>query len=187
QRLDGFLPRDALHVAHRVVEHLAIGHGLAYAHIQRNLRDARHFHGILQTKLLLDLVMQLCAILIVQSGHSQTLIQMSTTSLLDLKIRTFPPSSATRNPTRSPFFVLGLNNATLETAIGISLSTMPPCTGGMAFGLAFWCFLAMLMPSTSTRSSSNTRSTVPRRPLSFPLMTTTSSPFLILFISNFLG
>src|SRR5690606_27520812 len=93
----------------------------------------------------------------------------------------------TRNPTRSPFFVLGLNNATLETAIGISLSTMPPCTGGMAFGLAFWCFLAMLMPSTSTRSSSNTRSTVPRRPLSFPLMTTTSSPFLILFISNFLG
>src|SRR5678816_1866436 len=35
------------------------------------------------------------------------------------------------------------------------------------------------MPSTSTRLSGCTRSTVPRRPLSRPAMTITSSPFLM--------
>src|SRR5690606_4233126 len=63
--------------------------------------------------------------------------------------------------------------------MGISLSTIQPWTP--AFGFGRTCFFAMLMFSTRTRSSSsNTRITLPRRPLSLPAVTTTSSPFLIL-------
>src|SRR5215469_708286 len=64
--------------------------------------------------------------------------------------------------------------------IGISLSTIPPAT--FAFGFGRWCFFAMFTFSTRMRSSSSTLSTDPRRPLSLPAITTTSSPFLILFI-----
>ena len=41
--------------------------------------------------------------------------------------------------------------------------------------------------STTTRSSAVTRTTVPRLPLSLPVRTTTSSPFLILRIANYLN
>src|SRR5262245_58273673 len=54
---------------------------------------------------------------------------------------------------------------------------MPPCTPWPGFGR--WCFFTTLMPSTRTRSSVCTCKTVPRRPLSRPAMTITSSPFLI--------
>src|SRR5574343_1958922 len=62
----------------------------------------------------------------------------------------------------------------------MSLSTMPPATPFMGFGLT--CFLARLTPSTSTCSSPTRRSTEPRLPLSLPLMTTTSSPLRIFSI-----
>src|SRR5690606_37602537 len=64
-------------------------------------------------------------------------------------------------------------------------SMMPP--GLPCSGLPrVWRF-AMFTFSTTTRSrSGSTRSTTPRLPLSFPAMTTTSSPFLIRFITVFL-
>src|SRR5438445_13463622 len=61
---------------------------------------------------------------------------------------------------------------------------MPPVT--LACGFGFWCFLTMLMPSTSSLPVSSTWLTLPRRPLSLPVMTTISSPFLILFMSALL-
>src|SRR5258707_351162 len=58
---------------------------------------------------------------------------------------------------------------------------MPPVVPFMGFGLV--CFLTRLMPSISTRSNSDwVRNTVPRLPLSLPVMTTTSSPLRILFM-----
>src|SRR5574343_781360 len=104
----------------------------------------------------------------------------STTSPLDLNTRTLRPSSSSLKPTRSAFWVALLNSATFETWIGISFSRMPPVMPLIGFGLA--CFLTMAIPSTTTWSDSSTRSTVPRLPLSLPVMTTTSSPLRILFI-----
>src|SRR5882672_1382209 len=54
---------------------------------------------------------------------------------------------------------------------------MPPVWPFIGFGR--WCFLTLLMPSTTTCSASTRRSTVPRLPLSRPVMTMTSSPFFM--------
>src|SRR5690625_2281347 len=80
-------------------------------------------------------------------------------------------------PTRSPLPVSGLNNATLEMWIGMVLSMMPPWIP--AIGLPLLCFLTTLMPSTLTRSAPTRASTTPRRPLSRPASTMTSSPLRI--------
>src|SRR5574337_596787 len=106
--------------------------------------------------------------------------QTSTTSLLERKMRTLRPFSRVRTPTRSPFLVTGLNNITREMWIGISRSTMPPVTPALGFGR--WCFLAMFRFSTITRLPSITLRMAPRRPLSLPAITMTSSPFLILLM-----
>src|SRR5512135_241133 len=84
-------------------------------------------------------------------------------------------------PTRSAFCVCGLSRATLETWIGISFSRMPPGWFLSGFGLA--CFFTLLMPSTTTRSSSTRRKTAPRLPLSLPASTMTLSPLRILFMT----
>src|ERR1017187_5044877 len=78
---------------------------------------------------------------------------------------------------RSAFCVCGLKSATLEMSIGMSMSTMPPVWPFI--GLGFWCFFARLTPSTSRCLSSTRRSTVPRLPLSLPVVTITSSPLRI--------
>src|ERR1019366_3332021 len=59
----------------------------------------------------------------------------------------------------------------------MSMSTMPLFLPFI--GLGFWCFFARLMPSTSRCLSSTRRSTVPRLPLSLPVVTITSSPLRI--------
>src|SRR5690606_2269779 len=59
---------------------------------------------------------------------------------------------------------------------------MPPAIPRAGFG--FMCFLTMFTFCTITLSmSGSTRTTWPRRPLSLPAMTITSSPFLILRIT----
>src|SRR6185369_15353294 len=63
----------------------------------------------------------------------------------------------------------------------MSLSTMPPATPLTGFGLT--CFLARLTPSTITCSSPTRRTTVPRLPLSLPVITTISSPLRIFSIT----
>src|SRR5689334_15481743 len=109
----------------------------------------------------------------------------STTSPFDLNTRTFlraAPSPITLKPTRSPFLVAGFHSARLDASSGISFSMMPPATP--AFGFGFWCFLTTLMPSTSTLPAGSTALTVPWRPLSLPVVTTTSSPLRILFMAS---
>src|SRR5690606_32904903 len=64
--------------------------------------------------------------------------------------------------------------------MGMVLSTMPPCVPAM--GLPFTCFLTTLMPSTRTWSASTRWITVPRRFLSRPVNTMTSSPLRIFSI-----
>src|SRR3569833_815448 len=59
---------------------------------------------------------------------------------------------------------------------------MPP--GVPRLGLPLVWRLIMLMFCTTTRSSSRTVNTVPRLPLSLPVITMTSSPFLILRIAR---
>jgi len=107
---------------------------------------------------------------------------MSTTSSVDLKYRTFRPSSIVLMPIRSPFPVIGLNNATFDTWTDASLSMMPPDVPFCGFGLV--CRFTTLMPSTTTlpRSASTSR-TLPRWPRFRPARTTTSSPFLILLVA----
>src|SRR3546814_7666021 len=51
-------------------------------------------------------------------------------------------------------------------------------------GLALTCFLTTLTPSTRTWSASTRASTVPRRFLSRPVRTMTSSPLRMLFIEG---
>src|SRR5690554_485232 len=85
-------------------------------------------------------------------------------------------------PTRSPLPVAGLYSATLEMWMGMVLSMMPP--GVPAMGLPLTCFLTTLMPSTSTWSVPTRPSTVPRRFLSRPVSTMTSSPLRIFCISG---
>src|SRR5690554_3453106 len=80
-------------------------------------------------------------------------------------------------PTRSPLPDSGLNNATFEIWIGMVLSMMPPWIPSI--GLPLLCFLTTLMPSTSTRSAPTRDSTTPRRLLSRPASTMTSSPLRI--------
>src|SRR5690606_39192673 len=83
-------------------------------------------------------------------------------------------------PTRSPLPVSGLKSATLEIWMGMVLSMMPPWVPAM--GLALTCFFTTLTPSTSTWSGPTRRSTVPRRFLSRPVRTITSSPLRIFCI-----
>src|SRR5262245_53565128 len=106
------------------------------------------------------------------------------TSPLDLKKRTRLPSFSCLMPTRSAFFALAFQIATLLMCIGIALSTMAAAIWRCGFG--FWCFFALLTFSTVTFSPSTDR-TVPWRPLSLPDNTTTVSPLRILFISQYLG
>src|SRR3954471_2910202 len=68
-------------------------------------------------------------------------------------------------------------SATLLTSSGMSLSMMPPC---IVARVGFWCFLAMLTPSTMTLPLlGSARMTTPCLPRSLPWSTTTRSPFLI--------
>src|SRR5690606_1288204 len=102
-----------------------------------------------------------------------------TTAPLERNTRTLRPSTSL-NPTRSALPVSGLKIATFEMWIGMVLSMMPPCVP--AIGLGFTCFLTTLTPSTKTWSASTRCNTVPRRVLSRPVKTMTSSPLRILFM-----
>src|SRR4051794_2477456 len=87
---------------------------------------------------------------------------------------------------RVGFWSLGSMWATLETCSAASFLTMPP---GLPIAGRVWRFI-MSTPWTMTRASvGRTFSTSPVLPLSFPAMTTTLSPFLILSfgISQHLG
>src|ERR1700679_51952 len=183
----GLLPRDLGHVGGRGVHDLLVGHGLAHAHVDRDLEDARDLHRVLEPKLRLELRHELLAVNRLQScchcGYSLTgrTYLASTISLFDLNTRTLRPFSSALKTMRSPFCVAGLKTSTFDTCSGASRSMMPPCTPICGFGR--WCFLDILSPSTRTRSSASTSRTAPLRPLSRPAINTTMSPLRIFFIT----
>src|SRR5260221_7027358 len=180
----GFLAGDLGEIGNGVVQDLLVRRRLAHAHIQRDLLDARYFHRGLVPELLHEVGHDVLAVIVLQAGHRQVSVlvnQASTISPLDLNTRTLRPSSISLKPIRSAFLVCGLNSATLEMSIGMSLSTMPPVKPFM--GLGRWCFLTRLTPSTTRCLASTIRSTVPRLPLSLPAVTMTASPFLIFSIA----
>src|SRR5882762_5756210 len=179
----GSLAGDLGEVGNGVVQDLLVRRRFAHAHIERDLLDARHFHRGLVPELLHKIGYDVLAVVVLQAGHRQVSVlvdQASIISPLDLNTRTLRPSSISLKPIRSAFLVCGLNSATLEMSIGMSLSTMPPVRPFI--GLGRWCFFTRLTPSTTRCLSSTIRSTVPRFPLSLPAVTMTSSPFLIFSI-----
>src|SRR5690606_16610528 len=66
---DRLLPRDAGQVADRVLEHLLVGHGLADAHVQRDLLDPRGLHDRLVPELLDQCGDDLFAITLLEASH----------------------------------------------------------------------------------------------------------------------
>src|ERR1700730_870717 len=90
-------------------------------------------------------------------------------------IRAFLPSASWRTPTRVGLLVCGSTSITLDRWIAPSRSMMPPWR---SFCVGRWCFLIMLIFSTTTRPlPGTTRRTFPRLPRSLPATTTTVSPF----------
>src|SRR5712692_805673 len=89
-------------------------------------------------------------------------------------IRAFLPSASSRTPTRVGLLVCGSTSITLDRWIAPSRSMMPPWR---SFCVGRWCFLIMLIFSTTTRPfPGTTRRTFPRLPRSLPATTTTVSP-----------
>src|SRR5690606_15451467 len=135
----GLLPGDPGHIRHRVVHHLLVRDRLAHAHVERDLLDARDFHGGLVAELLAELLDHVLAVMVLQTRHDYVYLslpapQASITSPLDLKNRTLRPSSRVRKPTRSALRVWGLKIATFETCSGISFSMIPPVRPRIGFG-----------------------------------------------------
>src|SRR5688572_12918212 len=179
------LAGDVRELGGRRVHDLLVGHGLAHAHVDRDLGDARHLHVALQAEVRAELRLDDFAVLFLQPGcrcgHLTGLrVHASTVSPFDLKKRTLRPSFMVRTPMRPAFLVAGFSNATFEPCSDASFCTIAPVTPLPGFGR--WCFLTMFTPSTSTRPSGLTATTVPVRPLSRPAVTTTESPLRILFI-----
>src|SRR5690606_17654039 len=123
---DRLLARDLGHVVHGVLEHFLVADGLAHAHVERDLAQARHLHHVAVAKLLDQLRHHFFFVDLFQPGRHFCIPQASTASLLERNTRSRRPSSSTLMPTRSPFPEAGLNSITLEMWIGASRSTMPP-------------------------------------------------------------
>src|ERR1700678_1300459 len=128
----GLLARDLGHVGGGGVHDLLVGHGLAHAHVDRDLQDARNLHRVLELKFCLELRHELVVINLLQScchvdySLAGRTYFASTISLFDLNTRTLRPFSSALKPMRSPFCVAGLNTNTFDTCSGASRSMMPP-------------------------------------------------------------
>ena len=69
----GALAGDDRQLVHRGVEHLRIGLRLADAHVQRDLRDARHLHDRRELELLLQLRAELVVVALLEARHIRSL------------------------------------------------------------------------------------------------------------------
>src|SRR5215831_7710750 len=137
------LPRELLHVAHRVLEDLLVGDGFADAHVQHDLLDPGDFHRGLVAELLDQRRHDFLLVDFLEARHGQT----PSISPFDLKKRTLRPSLSVRKPMRSGFWVTGFQIATFDTWIGISLATIPP--GWLRIGFGLVCRLAWFTPETT--------------------------------------
>src|SRR5690606_20575471 len=163
-----------------VLKHLLVGRGLAHAHVERDLGQARDLHRIGVAELLGELRHHFFLVELFQTGGHFSIPQASIASPLERNTRTRRPSSRILVPMRSPLPEAGLKCITFEASIGASRSITPP--GWLAWGFGLVWRLMMLTLETTTFSPS-TRTTSPCLPLSLPAVTTTRSPFLMRFMS----
>src|SRR5690606_20762834 len=151
---------------------------LADTHVNGDLDELGHFHRIGVAELLHESRHNLFLVDLFEPRGHCFIPQASSASPLERNTRSLRPSSRTLYPMRSPLPVAGLSGITLEICIEASRLTTPPAMPACGFGLV--CRLTRLTLATTTRSPS-TRTTSPCLPLSLPVLTTTCSPFLILF------
>src|SRR5690606_5768770 len=173
------LARDLGHVGDGVLEDLLVGRGLAHAHVERDLLQARHLHRIGVAEALHQLRHHFFLVELFKSGGHRGIPQASSASPLERNTRSLRPSSSTLIPMRSPLPVAGLNSITFATWIGASRSTTPPGCPACGFGLV-WRLTRFTLDTTTL--SPWTLTTSPRLPLSLPVVTTTWSPLRIRFI-----
>src|SRR5690606_5825268 len=173
------LARDLGHVGDGVLEDLLVGRGLAHAHVERDLLQARDLHRIGVAEALHQLRHHFFLVELFKSGGHRGIPQASSASPLERNTRSLRPSSSTLIPMRSPLPVAGLNSITFETWIGASRSTTPPGCPACGFGLV-WRLTRFTLDTTTL--SPWTLTTSPRLPLSLPVVTTTWSPLRIRFI-----
>src|SRR5690606_10086577 len=172
------LAGDPGHVGDGVLEDLLVGRGLAHAHVERDLLQARHLHRIGVAEALHQLRHHFVLVELFQSGRHLGIPQASSASPLERNTRNLRPSSSTLVPMRSPLPVAGLKSITFETWIGASRSITPP--GWLACGLGLVWRLTRLTLDTTTLSPA-ALPTSPPLPLSLPAMTTTWSPLRLRF------
>src|SRR6266511_5461832 len=185
------LPGDDRQLFDRGVELLGVVLRLADAHVERDLRDARHLHDRLHAELVLQARTELVVVAVLETRciglgcrHYRS-ISWPQSACLHTRTRIVLSFVVRRCvPTRVGRLQVGHTTITLETGSGEACSIRPP---GMICGppmrLEFWigrgrrCRTIMLRFSTRTRLSfglaSRTRPCLPR---SLPFMTCTVSP-----------
>src|SRR6185437_5484979 len=171
---DRLLAGDHLEVALGTLDERGLLSGAADAHVDDDLLEARHLHDVDQAQLALEPVPDLGEVPLLQPGTRRCARGRHRSDPHFLQMRTFSPSSSTRNPARVGLSQLLQTSATVETCTGMNLSMTPPCWVARV-GLAWR--LATLTPSRMTRSRSGmARTTSAFLPLSLPCRTTTVSP-----------
>src|SRR3954449_11531190 len=172
------LAGDRRQLLGRSLEHARVLLGLAHAHVERDLLDARDLHDARVAEALHERGADLLEVARLQASGGGSFGGYGTQSIWVPErraTRTRLPSSARVVPIRVGFLVLGSTSATLETWTGPSRSMTPACALGFIADGRWWR-LTMLTPSTNTRSRlGSVRRTLPVLPLSLPERTTTSS------------
>src|SRR5581483_3626396 len=189
------LPGDRRQLLDGTVERLRVRLRLAHAHVQRDLRHARHLHHRREAELFLQPPAELLLVGCLQAwrvglgrGHPAHPLSISSPQSARRQTRTLtrsPLTSLNLTPTRVGRPQAGQTTITFETSIGAGFSITPPgwiCGAPMRpeslIGRGFVCRLTMFRFSTTTRRSRGlASSTLPCLPRSLPLRIWTRSPF----------
>src|SRR5688572_17697619 len=111
-RDDRLLAGDLRHVGDGVLENLLVADGLAHAHVQRDLADARHLHHVVVAEALDELRNDGFLVDLFETGGHCIIPQASIASPLERNTRTLRPFSSTLKPMRSPLPEAGLSSIT---------------------------------------------------------------------------
>src|SRR3954454_2229975 len=175
-----------LGVADGAVHQLGVASGLADAHVDDDLRQARDLHDVVVVELRLQRRRDGLAVVGEHAGQLTGGGSHHRSLPVRRETRTLRPLSSLRYPTR-----VGLSSEsitiTLLTWMGASCVTMPPCWAPRWLELMRVCFLTRPTPSTSTRwTLGKAAMTRPLAPRSLPERTRTVSPFLTFIDGVFL-
>src|SRR3954447_25110297 len=144
----GLLAGDRGELLGRRLEHARVLLGLAHAHVERDLLDARRLHDARVAEALDQRRADLLEIPRLQAGGGGSVGgHQSIWVPLRRATRAFVPSEVVVAPMRVAFFSLGSISATLETWIGPGRSITPTCAFGFSADGRWWRFWR-LSPST---------------------------------------